>query len=245
MAKKILAVGGTSAIMQAVLRHYAKEGAEIFVTGRSAQKLTALEKDLTVRGAAVLSHHLDVTDRAEIKNVVKEACERLKSIDVVLLGHGSLGDQAEAAQNYEKAEREIQINFLSYVQIITTLSRFLKKQGNGTIAAISSVAGDRGRKSNYIYGCAKGALNVYLQGLRNELCDAGIRVLTIKPGFVDTPMTKDVKKNFLFASADKAGQCIVNGIENNRDVIYVPVFWQFIMFCIKSIPEFIFKKLNL
>jgi len=125
------------------------------------------------------------------------------------------------------------------------MAEIMEEQGHGTIAVISSVAGDRGRMSNYVYGAAKGAVSTFLQGLRNRMSHKGVHVLTIKPGFVDTPMTKDVDKNFLFASAKQVGNGIYNAIESKKDVVYLPPFWKLIMMIIKLVPESIFKKLKM
>jgi short-subunit dehydrogenase len=129
--------------------------------------------------------------------------------------------------------------------MLTPIADFFEKQKHGVITVISSVAGDRGRQSNYIYGSAKAGLSVYLDGLRNRLYSAGVAVVTIKPGFVDTPMTAHLKKGFLFASPEKVARDILRAIEKRKCVVYTPWFWRWIMFVIKSIPETIFRKLKL
>jgi short-subunit dehydrogenase len=156
-----------------------------------------------------------------------------------------LGDQKACEQDFSLAEKEIRTNFLSCVSLLTLISNEMEKEKAGTIAVISSVAGDRGRQSNYIYGSAKGALNLFLQGLRNRMYPLGVRVLTIKPGFVDTPMTAAFKKNILFAKPDQIARGIVKAIDRKKDVVYLPFFWWGIMAIIKAIPEWIFKRLKL
>ena len=142
-------------------------------------------------------------------------------------------------------EKEMTTNFLSVVSIVTPLANKMAEKKAGTIGVISSVAGLRGRKSNYIYGAAKGGLNVYLQGLRNRLTDDGVAVVTILPGFVDTPMTAHIEKGPLFASASTVGKGIHKALLAKKNVVYLPFFWQWIMLIIRLIPEPIFKKLSL
>ena len=139
----------------------------------------------------------------------------------------------------------LQTNFISTVSLLTWLGNYFQEQHAGTLAVVSSVAGDRGRKSNYVYGASKGALNVFLDGLRNRIDRDGVQVLTIKPGFVATPMTAHVPQNALFASPDQVARGILKAIERGRDVAYVPGFWMFVMLLIRAIPGRIFKKMNL
>jgi hypothetical protein len=169
----------------------------------------------------------------------------METIDILLIAYGTLPDQAECIANIELTQAEINLNYLSVVSILTGISQLMLKQGSGTIAVISSVAGDRGRKSNYIYGSAKGGLTIFLQGLRNALSEKGVHVLTIKPGFVDTPMTADFKKGLLWVKPEKVANDIVKAVNAKKDVMYSPWFWRWIMLIIKMIPERIFKKMNL
>ena len=134
---------------------------------------------------------------------------------------------------------------MSVISLLTILANQLEHQGSGSIAVITSPSGDRGRQSNYIYGTAKGALTIFLQGLRNRLSKSNVHVLTIKPGFVDTPMTKDFKKGFLWVNPDVVSKGIYNAINKKREVVYLPFFWRYIMIIIKSIPEKLFKYLSL
>jgi short-subunit dehydrogenase len=134
---------------------------------------------------------------------------------------------------------------LSALSFLTLLANYFEKRGTGTLAAISSVAGDRGRQSNYIYGTTKAALSTFLQGLRNRLSSKNVHVLTIKPGFVDTPMTAHLKRGLLFATPEKVAQDIIRAIAGKKSVLYTPWFWRWIMLAIKMIPETIFRKLRL
>jgi decaprenylphospho-beta-D-erythro-pentofuranosid-2-ulose 2-reductase len=137
------------------------------------------------------------------------------------------------------------VNFTATAALLTLIANRFEAQRHGTIAVITSVAGDRGRQSNYIYGAAKGGLVVFLQGLRNRLHHAGVSVVTLKPGFVDTPMTAHLPKNFLFCSPRRAGRAIHRAIEARRSVAYIPWFWRPIMALVTILPELVFKRLRL
>ena len=148
-------------------------------------------------------------------------------------------------QDYAYTEQALRTNFLSVVSLLTPIANQLEKQHYGCIAVISSVAGDRGRQSNYVYGAAKGALTIFLQGLRNRLQAANVCVLTIKPGFVDTPMTADLKKGALWAKPESVAKGIYRAIKRRKNSVYLPWFWWPIMMVIRHIPEPIFKRLKL
>jgi len=188
---------------------------------------------------------MDLDDTTAHPEMLATATERLGRIDLALIAHGVLGDQAAAEADFEAAAAILHTNFISTVSLLTWLGNYFQAQGAGTLAVISSVAGDRGRKSNYVYGASKGALNVFLEGLRNRIDRDGVQVLTIKPGFVATPMTAHVPHNALFASPDQVALGILQAIERRRDVAYVPWFWAGIMFLVRAIPGFQFKKMNL
>ncbi len=243
---KILVIGATSLIAQETMRYFAADGAEFFLVGLSAEKLKAIQDDLLVRGAKrVETYLLDLTRFDKHQEMLDAAMESLGVIDAVLVAHGTLTDQKAAEKSVELTLREMNINFLSTVSILTPLANIFEEQKRGVIAVISSVAGDRGRGSNYIYGTAMGAKSIFLQGLRNRLAKSNVTVLTIKPGFVDTPMTAHLKKNPLYASPRSVGKAIYKAMKNERDILYVPFFWMFIMMIIRNIPERIFKKLSL
>ena len=244
--KNILIIGATSAIAQETARCYAAHGANLYLIGRNEQKLSDMQADLKGRGASeVTTAQADLLDTALHNRLIDKAWEKLRQIDGVLIAHGTLGDQTEAEADYATAEKEFQSNMLSAISLLTPIANKMEIQRCGVIATITSVAGDRGRQSNYIYGAAKAGLNTYLQGLRNRLSPHGVTVLTIKPGFVDTPMTADLDKGPLFASAQKVGSGIHKAMKKKKDVVYLPGFWWGIMCIIKCIPESIFKKLKL
>lgn len=245
MAKTVL-FGATSAIAIEVAKLLAKKGDEIFLVARDPQKLQAVEQDLRARGAHVKgSRACDLSQTELHATLFQEIQSGLGEIDQALIAYGTLSNQKACEQDFSLAEQEIRANFVSAVSLLTPLANQMEQRRQGVIAVISSVAGDRGRQSNYIYGASKGALSIFLQGLRNRLFQAGVTVLTIKPGFVDTPMTSHLKKNLLFAQPETVAQAIVRGIEKRRDVIYVPGFWCWVMFVIRSVPEAVFKRLKL
>jgi decaprenylphospho-beta-D-erythro-pentofuranosid-2-ulose 2-reductase len=244
--KRILVLGATSAIAQATLRLFAEQHAAFFLVGRNSQKLAAVRDDLLTRGAAaVIIFTADLDDTAAHPAMLSHAVTALAGIDLAFLAHGVLGDQAEAEKNYAAAEAILHTNFLSAVSLVGWLANYFEAERRGTIAVISSVAGDRGRKSNYIYGASKGGLNIFLDGVRNRIDRAGVQVLTIKPGFVATPMTAHLPKNALFAEPAQVAKHIVRAIEKRKDVAYTPPFWGLIMLVVRSIPRRVFKKMNM
>ncbi|EIJ41609.1 short-chain dehydrogenase of unknown substrate specificity [Beggiatoa alba B18LD] len=244
--KRILILGATSMIAQSLAKRFAQRGEHLFLVGRDAQKLQVIQADLKTRGASSSDFlAVDLSDITQHKTVLSTAEKALQQIDIVVIAYGTLGDQQAAEQDFKVAEKEFITNFLSVASLLTDLGNYFEKRKQGSIVVISSIAGDRGRQSNYVYGSAKGALSLFLQGLRNRLFKSGVQVLTVKPGFVDTPMTASIKKNFLFASPDKVAQDIDNAITKGKKVLYTPWFWQGIMLIIKSIPEAIFVKMKL
>lgn len=243
---KILVIGATSAIAEACCRRFAKEKDELYLLARSEERLSTLAKDLLIRGAASVQYKIfDVNDSEQTAFIITEAKAAMQGIDTVLIAHGTLPDQQVCEKDYAICLNELNTNMLSTIHILTLISNIFEEQGHGSIVAISSVAGDRGRQSNYVYGAAKGAVSIFMQGLRNRLSKKGINVITIKPGFVDTPMTADFKKGALWASPDDIAKGIMKAIEKAKNEVYLPSFWWLIMLIIKSIPEFIFKKLSL
>lgn len=244
--QKILIIGATSAIAEATARRFAQQGARLYLLARDRERLAGLANDLKIRGAASVGHAVfDANDFDRHEAVLDRAIQELEGLDTALIAHGTLGDQKACEKNFSLLLRELNTNAISVMSLLTHLANRLEAQGHGTIAVIGSVAGDRGRQSNYVYGTAKGAVSIFLQGLRNRLYKRGVHVLTIKPGFVDTPMTAAFKKGLLWAQPDAIAQSILAGIEKKRDEVYAPFFWRFIMAIICSIPEKVFKRLSL
>jgi len=244
--KNILILGATSAIAEKFAQNLARQNCRYYLVSRNQARLDNIADDLKIRGAGeVICHAMDLTETAKHEPLVQDAVNKIGKIDVVLIAYGSLGDQAACESSVELTLRELNTNCLSVISLSTLLANVMEKQASGCLAVISSVAGDRGRQSNYIYGTAKGALTIFLQGLRNRLAKKGVQVLTIKPGFVDTPMTKDFNKGLLWVSPDNIARGIEKAIQRRKDVVYLPFFWRYIMLIIKLIPERLFKKLSL
>jgi decaprenylphospho-beta-D-erythro-pentofuranosid-2-ulose 2-reductase len=243
---RVLIIGATSAIASETAKAYAADRARLFLTGRNAGKLASVCDDLRVRGATqVDAAILDVSQISRHREVIDSAIATLGGLDVALIAHGTLPDQTGCQQRVADTIEALHVNFTATIALLTELANYFEGQRSGCIAVITSVAGDRGRQSNYVYGAAKGGVERFLQGLRNRLYQSGVTVVTIKPGSVATPMTAAIKKNPLFASAHRVGQGIYRAIERRRDVVYIPWFWRPLMAVVKSVPERIFKRLHL
>lgn len=246
MSRKMLIIGATSSIAQATAKIFALENTEFFLVARNLEKLQSVAQDLKVRGATKCEiFSADLNDFAQHQIIVDKAYQALGGLDTVLIAHGTLSGQKVCQADYKNFENEFKTNFLSVCSLLIPLANKFEEQKHGDIAVISSVAGDRGRQSNYAYGSAKAALNSYLSGLRNRLSAANVNVLTIKPGFVDTPMTAEFKKSPIWAKPESIAQGIHKAINQKKSVVYLPWFWQWIMLIIKHIPEVIFKRMKL
>ena len=244
--KKVLILGATSAIAQATVRLLAARGAALYLVGRNAANLDAVAKDAATRGASQVEQEaVDLDDTAAHEALVERAAQALGGLDGALIAHGVLGEQKACERSWADAQKVLHTNFLSAASLLTVLGNRFEAQKAGTLVVLSSVAGDRGRQSNYVYGASKGALTVFLQGLRNRLAPAGVAVVTVKPGFVDTPMTAHVAKNKLFASPEQVARGILRAADGRKDEVYVPGFWALIMLIIRTIPEGVFKRMKL
>lgn len=238
--------GATSGIAVEVARLMAQAGDKLFLVARDAQKLSSVESDLRARGAADLhSATADLNAFEDHPRLLAQAKEAMGDLDIVLIAHGTLPDQNICEQNFSKVEDCVRSNFLSAASLAQAAANFMKPLKRGTVAVISSVAGDRGRQSNYAYGASKAGLSAFLGGLRNRFAKDGVHVMTIKPGMVDTPMTAHLKKGPLFATAQSVGAGIYKALAKRRNVVYVPAYWWLVMTVISAIPEAIFKKLKL
>ena len=243
---KILVLGATSGIAEATCRIWASRGASLFLVARNAEKLDAVAADLRTRGASYVDTAVaDLDDTDQHPTLLAHAINSLTGLDVAFLAHGILGDQTRAEQDFNTAAQILHTNFMAPVSLLTWLANFCVQRRAGTLAVISSVAGDRGRKSNYLYGSSKAGLSAFLGGLRNRVDREGVTVLSIKPGPVKTAMTAGMKGSEKFADVDSVAKSIVTAIDLRKDTLYVPFQWQPIMFIIRNIPERIFKKLNL
>ena len=243
---RVLIIGATSAIAHETAKCFAGDGADLFLVARNAEKLQAIADDLKVRGArSVQTYVLDLAELERHEEMLNAAIEALQGLDRLLIAHGTLGNQRKSELSVEETLKELNNNLMSVISLLTLSANYFEQQKRGCIAVISSVAGDRGRQSNYVYGAAKGGLTVFLQGLRNRLSKSHVSVVTVKPGFVDTPMTTALKKGLLFASPQSVGAGIYQAMKTGKDVVYLPWFWRPIMFMVRSTPERIFKRLSL
>jgi short-subunit dehydrogenase len=244
--RKILVLGATSGIAEATCRIWATQGASLFLVARNAEKLAAVAQDLRTRGASYVDTAVaDLDDTDKHPALLAHAVNSLTGMDIAYLAHGILGDQAEAEQDFNAAAQILYTNLMAPVSLLTWLSNFCVQRHAGTLAVISSVAGDRGRKTNYLYGASKAGLSAFLAGLRNRIDREGVTVLTIKPGPIRTAMTAAMPNSEKFADVDSVAESIVSAIDKRKDVLYVPFQWQPIMFVVRNIPERIFKKMNL
>jgi short-subunit dehydrogenase len=239
--------GATSAVAQAVARRFAEQGAQLFLVGRSLERLEAIAADLRVRGSTAVSVVAsDLADLSQHAALVEQAHCALGGIDAALIAHGTLPDQRACESDTALALHHIGINYLSPVSLLTELAKQMSAQQSGVLAVIGSVAGDRGRQSNYVYGSAKGGLAVFVEGLRHRLTPTGVRVILVKPGFIDTPMTAAIeKKGPLWATTDAVARDIVEAMQRSNATIYTPWFWRGIMAIIRNIPDAIFCKSQL
>lgn len=244
--KKILIVGATSAIAEATARIWAQRGDHLFLVARNKEKLEAIAEDLRIRGCPKVDTYVMDANNFDAHVPMLGAAERsLIGVDTVLIAHGTLSDQAACQQSVELAMQEIRTNALSVIALLTHIANLFEQQKKGTIAVISSVAGDRGRQSNYVYGCAKAMVTAFTSGLRQRLFKSGVSVVTIKPGFVDTPMTRNLPKGKLWSSAEKISALIACSIDKKSTIVYAPRWWYFVMTVIKLIPEKLYSRINI
>lgn len=243
---KILIIGATSAIAEATARIYAQRGDRLYLLARNQDRLSVIADDLKIRGAAAVDYsQIDVNRFEDHERLINTAFDLLGKIDIILIAHGTLPDQKTCESNFNTTLDELNTNAISTISLLTHIANKVEAQNSGTIAVITSVAGDRGRQSNYVYGAAKGMLSIFLQGLRNRLFRSGVNVLDIKPGFVDTPMTDNFQKGILWVKPESVAKDIVVALKKRKWRIYSPHFWRLIMAIIKIIPEPIFRRMKL
>jgi decaprenylphospho-beta-D-erythro-pentofuranosid-2-ulose 2-reductase len=241
-----LIVGALSAMAMETARLMAGRSWNLCLVARSKEKLIEFSADLLARGAKKVDYIvMDVAQAADGGKLLSAAEELSGQINNVLVAWGTLGDQSVAEKDLAAAMHILNTNFNHQALCLLGIASRFEERKSGTLVGISSVAGDRGRQSNFIYGSAKGAFSLFLQGLRNRMQKHGVHVVTVKPGFVASPMTRHVKQGPLFVGPDVIAQGILKAIERKKDVVYLPWFWLPIMLVIKSIPERIFKKLSL
>ncbi len=243
-ATNVVVVGATSAVAQAAIRLWAQRGVELTLIARNAGELERIAADARVRGTpAVATVVGDLTDTSFITETVRA----MNVPRVALIAYGSLIDSERADSDATYLVNELNTNFTSAALWAQSLAvRMAADSANGgTVAVISSVAGDRGRGSNHAYGAAKAGLTAFCSGLRARMAARRVHVVTVKPGFIDSPMTAHIaKKGALWATPDTIAKGIVNAIDKKRDVVYLPGFWRLIMLIITHVPEGIFKRLK-
>lgn len=241
---RVLIVGATSAIAMASARLFAAGGAELVLAARNEERLATLAADLEVRGASTVECISFVAQQEQdYERFAGQAWG--EGLDCLLLAHGSLPVQQLCQDDVAATRNEFEVNALSSISLLAAFARRFAEQGSGNMVVITSVAGDRGRQSNYLYGAAKAAVSTYCQGLRNRLQSCGVGVITIKPGFVDTPMTAGFEKGLLWAQPEQVAAGIMRALERGKDVAYLPWFWRYLMLVIKLVPERLFKRLSL
>ena len=244
----LLVLGATSRIASAVAERYATRGDDLVLAGRDVDELERLADHLRSRhDVPVDVVHFDALDVPSHANAWANIRHMRPDLEEVLLAFGTLGDPETDNRDGAAAQRTVAANFDGAVSILTTIVADFEERGRGTIAVIGSVAGDRGRASNYVYGSAKAGLTAFLSGLRQRLHDTDIHVLTIKPGFVDTPMTSGMPlPPALTASAERAARTITSAMRQRQNrTLYVPFFWRYILWIIRLIPEPVFVRLKL
>ncbi len=243
----VLILGANAGIGRALATEFASHRYDLILAGRDHEELVILAADLGLRyKVSVRAMPVDLGNFESLEAALKECFKAGgDSLEGFVLCAGHMGNPGAAKKDLREARRILEINFTGSALALEVAANHFEQKGRGFICALSSVAGDRGRQSNYLYGAAKGGLTTYLQGLRNRLYHPGVNVITVKPGFVDTRMVFGKGKLPLVASPDKAARDIYRAVTKQRDVVYVPWFWRFIMFIIRAIPESIFKRLRM
>jgi decaprenylphospho-beta-D-erythro-pentofuranosid-2-ulose 2-reductase len=242
----VLIIGATSAIAQAIARRLVQRGGSFYLVARKGACAKAVGDDLLVRGASrTYFDQMDANDIGAHAAMLERAAEALEDIELVVIAHGSLGQQELCERSVEAMMSEISTNGVSVIALATLVGEYMAARRRGTLVVLSSVAGDRGRKSNYVYGSAKALVTTFLSGLRQRLHRHGVAVITVKPGPVDTPMTSGMPKGLLWSKPEAVAAAIVRAIDRRAGVVYVPGYWRPIMAIIRSIPERAFQRLAL
>lgn len=240
---RIVVVSATSVIAHSCVQVWANSGSHEFVlVGRSIERLSATAKDLAIRypDSSFTHTQMDFASSSSISAFVDSAGEA--KVDLVLVAQGSLTDQAKASGDLDYLKAELELNAVSVAVVVEAFAGLLERQGAGTLGVIGSVAGDRGRAYNYSYGASKALLETYVQGLQQRFAQTDVAVCLIKPGPTATPMTQSHTGNK--ANPKAVAKVIVSGLQAKQRVIYAPVSWRLVMFIVRLIPFFIFKRLK-
>jgi hypothetical protein len=246
--KHIVIIGATSAMAEHCARLWTQgHVVDLTLVGRDAARMERVATDLQVRSpqSEIRIVQADFLDPNAIQATVDEISTQGK-VDIVLIAHGSLPEQSECQNDLQACKDALEINGISPVLYAEAFAQHMTQANHGTIALIGSVAGDRGRKSNYVYGSAKGMVTRYAQGMQHRLAGTGVKVVLVKPGPTDTPMTAHLKsQGAKLATVETVAQQIVDAIEQGKSVTYAPRKWQFIMLIIRHLPRLIFNKLDI
>lgn len=240
--KQILILGATSAMAQSLAKIYAESGSHFWLLGRSHDRLEIVAKDLLVRGAGSVEFRA-VSTFLEMKMVSEEIALSGKPLDLFIAAQGLLPSQELCEKAGDSVQTIFQVNTIELIDMCLLIANLFEKQGHGMCVVIGSVAGDRGRRSNYIYGSTKIALETFCEGLRQRL-EPACQVLLVKPGPTDTPMTAHLQKNFLFSTPDRVAIDVVKAISNGSAVLYSPCYWRWIMMLIRCLPRGMVKRLK-
>jgi len=244
--QNVLIVGATSSLARAFANELAQRGTRLYLAARNLEEAERIRQDLTIRtGCEAWSGIFVADDYASHKSFVEQVHKTIGTSDGVCVAVGELGDQKISQTDFARAKSVIDSNYTGVVSLLTYVSAYLESRQKGFIIAIGSVAGDRGRRSNYVYGSAKAAIASYVQGLRHRLNQSGVLVMMVKPGFLDTKMTYGLVKGPLVADVQSAAKDILAALDRNEMIVYVPWFWRYIMQIIRAIPERIFVKTKL
>lgn len=243
---KTVIFGATSGIGRALAAELAKQHRPLMLAGRDKIELQRLQADLEIRFSTICEVAVfDLLQKEQIEQCIQSIQGRYPIIDELYFLMGYLGDQKIAEDDWEERDEILNINYTMAVHLLSEFANYFEKRKSGKIIIVGSVAGDRGRRSNYLYGSAKAGLHAFAQGLRNRMAKHNVHVMTVKPGFVDTAMTFGLPGLYLVASPRQVAKRIIKSASRNKNEIYVPFFWRYVMWIVRNIPEFLFKKLPL
>ena len=245
---KIIILGATSAIAEATARLYAGEGAELLLVARQPERLMTIAADLKLRGAARIEMAVrDLADCDDVAGAFVGFVETLGGVDHVLLAYGVLGDQKAAEQNPAEAQASLGINFASAAAWTLVAAEVLERQGHGSLVVLGSVAGDRGRRANFVYGAAKAGLATLVEGIAHRFAGKGPRAVIVKPGPVVTPMTDGFanRKGPMWATSETVAKIVRRAANRGGPVVYAPWFWRWIMLVIRLLPVPVFNRLDM